>query len=312
MKVSVQDLIGIKNLLNFKIPNSHFLASLRNFSKSAVFVIDSEELTSIQADSSSLSETSKYRLEAWLNQIKPTLAFAKVGADCEIALLPAGSDDFAIDLLVENPEYLRFEDDHSRPIYAGESREAIFSRKIGYLLGFTKKIIYLDQFFHEQLLQPRGSSGAWYFLEQLLKSGLTNIEIQTTATFPREFKQDYARKSGREFRDHAARASDFQAAFDSKQLLTGIQEIKRETQSKADVRIKVFRKGLGGIPHDRFGMLKMNSDNPVYFYIGPGMNIFRYQLAKEAVSTMDEIRTSTPIEIARVSQNLVLFAEIKA
>jgi hypothetical protein len=312
VKVSVRDEVGLVNLLSQKVADSHFQASLRYFSNSTVFVVDAEEFNLLNSNSTELSDRSKYRFDAWLNGIRPTLAFGSENDEFEMALQPSTTEDFVIDLMVENPDYIALKNLHTNPIYVGETRSEIFQRKLGYLLPFTKKVIYLDQFFHEQLLQQREISGAWYFLENLLKKGVSEVEIQTTATFPKTYKDTFKRENGRPFRDHTATKRDFELAFDEQQLKSDLLELKNQVGVNADITIKVFRKGFGGIPHDRFGMLKSNADCPIYFYIGPGMNIFRYSNTKDVLSTMGEIVVSEPIDISQVGRNLVSFANIKA
>jgi hypothetical protein len=229
------------------------------------------------------------------------------GLDQEACLEKPRNGSSPIVTLLNSPQFISASIQHNADVIAGEARETLFQRKLGYLLPYVSEITYLDQFFHEQL-EGDFSTGAWYFLEECIRNRVDYINLKTTSQVRKQPENKYLVRSPQEFLN----------STNIERIRQRVAELKALHSSQVQVRLTVYPKlnsrertsnPMASLPHDRFGSLMPKVDgnslstNMVYFFIGPGVGIFGQKKVQYPLSLVEEFDLKEPVYLDQIAED---------
>jgi len=141
---------------------------------------------------------------------------------------------------------------HAQP---GEEREHLFERKFARLLAISKKFVYQDKFFFEQLEKNQQSVN---YLFKKLAFAKVNVEIRTLSPNESDIEQS----------EFIARAISLEKRLNKQFAGSGLKASIHCHYAKNRQARRTF-------PHDRMGYLAFyGPSEPLYFQIGPGVGLW--------------------------------------
>ena len=304
MKVTVESEFKFTEMFtDDKVELLNFIQTVKEFGRQAVWL----STANVNDTSVPLNKLARTKLDYWLA--------SKFRSHALIQNPQQRPFDFNLDVsmeqvnpvaeLINNPNFENRVAQYRAPISFGAKREDIFKSRLGRLAQSTKSFHYVDAFFLEHLLKQEERSGAKYLIRKLLESGVENIEIKTVAVFPAKGTMTSAAVS------RAATKLDFSRHFNLGPVEDFLKFLVKNFNPKATIRIKIYRKAAMEVPHDRYGMLVLNSGDPVYFMIGPGINVFANPTLKEDKASFLSLDFDQAVDLTEVTNNHHLFHTIE-
>ena len=295
----MDDQIGLSQIcVNDKTPKA-FQASILPLLDNSILLVDEKVWIREIADLKQNPGNHEVKLD-FLTSNLPCLVTKNSLVTPDVSLVRSPDEDFAVDHLTTSSRFRDARTLHQAAVQEGDDRESMFEAKLGYLLPAVSTFYYIDQYFQKKLNSR--NSGAWFLLEKLIKAGVKNIEIKSGATFG-------------DFDDATKTKADYDR-IDNKVWIQGqISSLLTKYAAKdVHVSISIFRKDSKGLPHDRLGFLNLRKNKQtfttnrlLYFYIGPGVDLFKEPIIREKVSTAGDFELSDPAYLREVGSKCLLF-----
>ena len=186
------------------------------------------------------SSENKYLLET-LTRKKVTVADVRQPEDCEL------SQDWNLNLpqLVNSPKFEEFYEKHTKVQSPKEPNQAVFDRAFSHLLPHALSFEYVDSHFYQKLESK--DSGAYFLIDNLIKSGVPRIVIYTQK----------GTKRTNQYRDFVIRE---------------LEKYSKSLSTDQTIRIELFNEGPQ-FPHDRLGAIQFKN-RCLHFYLGYGEQMF--------------------------------------